>query len=162
MQQVRGHMINRMAERSGMDKRVLELLAFLWLLGLSISDVRYRRVSVWMILLGGVPAVGMEIWECARGESGFTAFLAGMIPGTVLFLLALGTRKAGWADGIVLAFLGIHLGLRECLMAVMVSLLAISFVSAVLLVLKKVHKGTTIPYIPFLTLGFAACELMGG
>jgi len=145
-----------------MDKRLVIILLFFWLTGLSLYDIRYRKVPVWMVSLGGVAAVGIGIFECVRDESNLIPFFLGMIPGAVLILLAAGTRKAGFADGIVLMLLGGVSGFRRCILAVMFSLVIISILSTVLLVLKKADKGTRIPYIPFLTIGFVICKLGGG
>lgn len=138
------------------------IILFFWMLGLSLFDIRYRRVPVWMVLLGGAAAVGTGICGCVCGESNFVDLLQGMIPGTVLLLLALGTQKAGWVDGMILIFLGIILGFRQCILTAAFSLIMISILSTVLLILKKADKGTTIPYVPFLTMGFVLCRLIGG
>ena len=134
---------------------------FFWLLGLSIFDLRYRKVPVWLVLLGGMIVVGIWVCECMCGESNLVFFFTGMIPGMILLLLAIGTQKAGWVDGIVLMILGSVLGFRQCVLAAMLSLMLISILSTILLTLKKVNKGTTIPYIPFLTIGFMLWELIG-
>lgn len=141
---------------------IMLVLVFLWLAGLSLFDIRYRRVPVWLILLGGTTIVAAGIYGCVSGESNFAEFVWGMIPGAVLLLLAIGTQKAGWADGIVLMLLGGVLGFWQCILAAMLSLVMISVLSALLLVLKKADKGTRIPYIPFLTMGFTLCMMIGG
>lgn len=138
------------------------LIQLLWLLGLSVYDIRYRRVPVWMILLSGAAAAGSGIFQCVCLEKGYADFLAGMIPGAVLLLLALGTRKAGWADGVVLMFLGSVLGFRQCVLTMMFSLILISVLSAALLILKKADKETAVPYVPFLAIGFVLCEMIVG
>lgn len=132
-----------------------------WLIALSLFDMRYRRVPIWLILLGGVLMGGVVIYQYAIEKSGFTECWFGMIPGTALLLLALGTQKAGWADGVVTMFLGGILGLRQCVLAVMLSLILISVLSLLLLIFHRVNKGTKLPFIPFLTLGFMLCEIMG-
>lgn len=135
---------------------------FLWLTGLSLFDIRYRKVPVWLLVLGGGIAVFFGIRDHTFGAGSFEEFLFGMIPGLILLLLALGTRMAGWADGIVLMLSGGILGFRQCILASMLSLILISILSALLLILKKVHKGTRIPYIPFLTMGLTLCMITGG
>ena len=144
-----------------MEKNIL-IAQSLWLLVLSFYDVRYKRVPVWVVLLGGAAAVGIGIYRCVCGENEPVNFLTGMIPGAVLLLLALGTQKAGWADGVILMFLGSVMGFRQCILATMFSLLLISVLSAVLLILKKANKRTAIPYVPFLSIGFVLCEIIGG
>ncbi|MCM1064631.1 MAG: prepilin peptidase [Eubacterium sp.] len=146
-----------------MDRRSFAmLLIFVWLLGSSMFDIRYRKVPVWTIIVGGVAAAGVGICKCLWGENNPADLLAGMIPGAILLLVALGTRKAGWADGIILAILGSVLGFGQCMLTTMLSLILISVLSATLLLLKKADKGTAIPYVPFLTAGFALCRIIGG
>lgn len=146
-----------------MEKELLiMLLMFFWLLGLSLSDIRDRRVPVWMIMTGGLPVVGITVFKCVWGENNAMAFFTGMIPGMVFLMLAIGTKKAGWADGIILMLLGCVLGFRRCVLLTLISLILISILSALLLILKKADKGTTIPYVPFLTIGFVLCGLIGG
>lgn len=145
-----------------MDNRPVIILLFFWLTGLSLSDIRYRKVPVWMILLGGVAIVGIGVYGCVRNENGILPFFIGMVPGTALILLAVGTQKAGCADGIVLMLLGCILGFRECILTAILSLVMISALSAVLLILKKADIRTRIPYIPFLTIGFVICISGGG
>ena len=144
-----------------MDKKIM-IIQLLWLSGLSVCDIRHRRVPVWMVFMGGAAAVGSGIFQCVRLGCSPADFLAGMIPGAVLLLLALGTQKAGWADGVVLIFLGSVQGFQQCIQTVMFSLILISAVSAVLLILKKADKGTAIAYVPFLTIGFVLCEMIRG
>lgn len=146
-----------------MDRRLITmLLMFVWLSGLSLFDIRYRKVPMWMILSGGAAAAGAGICGCIWGEGSFMDLLSGMIPGAVLLLLALGTRKAGWADGVILAILGSVLGFRQCMLVTMLSLILVSVLSAALLMLKKADKETAIPYVPFLTAGLALCRIIGG
>lgn len=133
-----------------------------WLIALSLFDMRYRRVPVWLIILGGVLMGGVVSCQYVAAKSGSAEWWLGMIPGTVLLMLALGTKKAGCADGLVTMFLGGILGLRQCILALMLSLILISVLSLLMLVLHKANKGTKVPFIPFLTLGFALCEIMGG
>lgn len=140
---------------------VRKMLLFCWLLCLSLFDIRYRRIPVWLLLLGGVVILGSGAYGCIRGENNGTELFLGMIPGVLLLLLAVATKKAGWADGVVLMLLGSMLGFRQCVMGTMVSLAIISVFSAVLLALRRVGKGTNIPYVPFLAMGVMLCKLTG-
>lgn len=142
-----------------MEKKI-RIIQLLWLLCLSGYDIRYRRVPVWLVLLGGAAAAGSGIFQCVCLESSAADLFTGMIPGAALLLLALGTRKAGWADGVVLMFLGCTLGFRQSILTMMFSLILISAVSAVLLIRKKVDKETAVAYVPFLTIGFVLCEMI--
>lgn len=133
---------------------------FLWLLVMSLFDIRYRKVPVWLLMTGGVAVAIVGIYGCVSGERGLAEFLLGMIPGLFLLLLAAGTRKAGWADGIVLIYLGSVMGLGQCIAAAMLSLVMISVWSILLLIMRKADKGTRIPYVPFLTMGYGLCVII--
>lgn len=146
----------------GVREDVGMVIMFLWLTGLSLFDIRYRKVPVWLLLLGGVSAVVLGIRHCMSGTGDPAGFFGGMAPGLVLLLLAACTRKAGWADGIALMLLGSIMGFRQCVLTTMLSLVMISVWSALLLILKRADRATRIPYIPFLTMGFALCVITGG
>lgn len=141
---------------------IVIFLASIWLVALSIFDIRYKRVPIWLILLGGVLAGCVAIYQYVTQTGEFAERWFGMIPGIVLLLLALGTQKAGWADGIVMLFLGSILGLRQCVLAVVLSLILISVLSLLLLIFHRADKGTKLPFIPFLAFGFVLCEIIGG
>lgn len=138
------------------------ILASVWLVTLSLFDIRYRRVPIWLILLGGILSGGMLIYQWRIGESEIADCFFGMIPGIALLLLALSTHKAGWADGVVTMFLGSVLGFWQCVLAIMLSLILTSVVSLLLMIFRRVDKGTKIPFIPFLTLGFILGGIVGG
>lgn len=135
-------------------------ITILYLAGLSIWDLRERKVPVWLLVLGGIWALGAGI---ASGTGGTVLeWGIALVPGGVLLLLALATRKAGLADGIVAVQMGLLLGYRETMLVLTVSLLAMSAFSMILLAAHKVQKTTAIPYIPFLCAAYCACRIWGG
>lgn len=129
-------------------------LTALWLIAMSIFDLFEKRVPVWLLATGGIPAIVTAIYEYMKGTGSLSQILFGMLPGVLLLAVAAVTKKAGWADGIVLIIMGLLTGLWECIACFMVSLLAMSAVSLPLLVLRKVGKNSTLPYLPFLCAGY--------
>ena len=129
-------------------------LTVLWLIAMSIFDLFEKRVPVWILAAGGIPAIVSAMYAYIKGTESLSQILFGMLPGVLLLVVAAVTKKAGWADGIVLLIMGLLTGLRECMACFMVSLLAMSAVSLPLLVLRKVGKNATLPYIPFLCAGY--------
>ena len=81
-----------------------------------------------------------------------TAFLAALVFG----LIVLVTRGKGMGTGdITLAFLmGLVLGFAQTLLAVFLAFFFGALVSVFLIILGKKHFGQTIPFAPFLVLGF--------
>ena len=123
------------------------LLTTVWLLCISIMDLRKCNVPVWMLVPGGLLAVTAIV--CRQGA--YMDMLKGLLPGIFLLITAFVTRKAGYCDGIVMLFLGILSDVGEGLLILGISLVLAAAVSLVLLVLRKAGKNTRIPFLPFLT-----------
>lgn len=126
----------------------------IWLLGISVMDFRSRRVSVWLLAIGGGLTAAVLI--CQYGNEGIELYglLKGMLPGLVLLVVSVTTKKAGYGDGIVVLFLGMISGGAKSLVLFGVSLFLISIWSVILLILKKVGRNTQIPYLPFLAVAW--------
>lgn len=131
--------------------KVKTIFGVFWLFGLSVFDVRYRKVPIWLLTVGGVAAAAFLACKGIAGE-GFEEYLCGLLPGGMLLLIAAGTKRAGWADGLMLMILGALLGLGGCVMIMTVSLFLISIFSVILLVFRKVNRNTRLPYAPFLAI----------
>lgn len=134
----------------------------IWLLWLGIYDVRYKKVPIWLVMIGTVGVliqVGYK-WSCAN--QGIAGVIFGMFPGFVLLGIALITRQAGWIDGVITMLLGAAVGGKECFTAVMIGLLLLSVVALGLLFFKRANGKAKIPFIPFLLSGYLLAEMIGG
>lgn len=67
--------------------------------------------------------------------------------------------QVGMGDGIILILTGIGLGIWENAFLLIYALVCISLFSIILLFMKKVSKKTTLPFVPFLFLGYLAVIL---
>lgn len=130
------------------------ILVALWLGVLAVADIRRMRVPVWLLAVGGVFVTIVSLIEWRTGERNASSLLWSLIPGIALMLVAVATKKAGWADGIVLLLLGLFDGFRICIISLVISLFAISAISLALLCLKKVGRDSRLPYLPFLWIGY--------
>lgn len=126
----------------------------LWLGVLAMSDFRWKKVPVWLLAVGGIIMTIMSFYQNKWEIKGTVELVWGWVPGALLLLMALTTKKAGIADGVVLLLLSIPLGYRECIVSFVLSFLFMSFVSLLLLVLGKVKGNTKLPYLPFLLAGY--------
>ena len=129
-------------------------LMALWLISMSIFDLIDKRVPVWLLTVGGIPAIATAMYAYVKGTGSLIQILWGMFPGILLLAVAVLTKKAGWADGIVLLIMGLFTDLWECMVCFAVSLVIMSVVSLLLLVLRKAGRNTILPYIPFLCAGY--------
>lgn len=130
------------------------ILTTVWLIAMSIVDIRNRQVPLWMLMVQAVLAAGMLMRGGINGELSIGGICRAFIPGLILVAIALSTKKAGWADGVVLLLLGVQTSYEKCMVAVLMALFLMAALSAVLLVFHKVKKDTRLPFIPFLTMGW--------
>lgn len=126
----------------------------LWLGILAVSDLWWKRVPVWLLAVGGIIMTFMSVDRYTREIKGAVELVWGLVPGALILLTAVATKKAGIADGIVLILLSLPLDYRECIVSFVLSFLLMSFVSLLLLVLKRVKGNTKLPYLPFLLAGY--------
>ncbi len=129
---------------------------------LGIWDYRKRQVPLLWLLVGTIILFSTGIYRGAQGELQWIEVITGAIPGVVLFLVAWWSGKAGYADGIVLAGLGSCLGYRETWLLFCFSLFLISLCSIGLILFRKVHRDTQMPYLSFLAITFLIRQLCGG
>lgn len=132
-----------------------------WLIWLAWMDLRKKYVPVWLLAFGGIYVTIMLVIEAWGGKFDGMVLFWSMGPGIVLLGIAILTKKAGWADGVILLFLGIQIGFRACVYSFTLSMLFISIVSLVLLVFKRVRKNTKLPYLPFLCVGYLVQTALG-
>lgn len=131
----------------------------LYFLILSIYDCKEKQVPVVLIYVGMTIVTVVSVIEMVTGVFEWYRLL-GILPGMFLIIVALVTRKAGLADGIILAIAGAVLGHRESWLLFLISLM-LAFVSSVfLLVIQKITMKTRLPYIPFLTMALLLQQVL--
>ena len=143
-------------EVKGTEERVMWKLIFtaLWLGMLAGMDVRRKNVPVWLLTLGGIFMTLSSVYEGWKGRPEISELFWSVLPGVALLVLAVLTKKAGWADGAVLLLLGIYTGSRICIISFGLSMFFISIVSLALLAFRNVNKNTKLPFLPFLYAGY--------
>lgn len=133
----------------------------LWLGIMAVLDLRWKRIPVWLLAVGGIIMTFMAVNRCAQGTKDTVELVWGLIPGILLLLLTVTTRKVGIADGIVLLLFSMPLDYRECFVSFVLSLLIMSLVSLFLLVLNKIKGNSKLPYLPFLLAGYMLQVITG-
>lgn len=137
------------------------ILTAVWLGVLAGIDLWHKRIPLWILAVSGVYVTCVSfygIWE--KNMEGIP-LLWSTIPGVGMVLLAVFTKKAGWADGVVLLLLGTQIGFRACAYSFTLSMLVISVLSLALLAVKRVNKNSKLPYLPFLWIGYLAQTALG-
>ncbi len=122
------------------------------LLATALQDVRTKRISLWIILLGavlicaGIP-FAKEITIIDR--------VLGTLVGVVILITSKASRgKIGMGDGYLLCVTGICLGFWSNMELFALALFAAALVSILLLILRLADRKKSIPFVPFLFLAY--------
>lgn len=122
----------------------------------SIWDIREKGIPEKLLILEVISgivliAVNQEI----NWEKDWYFYVIGSLIGIVLILAGKFSGGCiGTADGIIIALLGGMFGYPDTLLLLMYAVLAAAGFSMILIVLKKAGRKTTIPFFPFLLLGY--------
>lgn len=131
---------------------IINILVVIWLLLCSLQDIRKKKIQIVLIAAGfliifvySIFKIDIILWNR----------LAGLIPGIILLILNPVTRgQVGLGDGLIVSILGISLGFFATAGMLILGLFGSALLSLFLIIFKKANKKTTIPFIPFLLLGF--------
>lgn len=83
-----------------------------------------------------------------------SSLLYSLIPGMAMLALSMLTRESiGYGDGLAVVILGMLLGIRKCMAAVLTGFLLSAVFALILLIFHKVNGKSRMPYIPFLAAG---------
>jgi leader peptidase (prepilin peptidase) / N-methyltransferase len=135
-----------------MRENAVELILLGLLILGSIQDLLKKKISLWMIVIGG----GM-ICASILFYNTITLFdrLGGVAIGGIVILISLATRgKIGFGDGLLLCITGIGLGFWSNLELFALALLLAALVSIALIIFRIADRKKSIPFVPFLLLGY--------
>lgn len=126
--------------------------ALLFLSGLAVYDIKWRKIPVIWVLAFGIIAV---LYFIAGGKGSIKSVLLCVTPGMILLLLSLLTgEKIGYGDGMAVLVLGFFLRGFLCISLLWLGIMLAGFYSLYRLLRKN---KDTIPFMPFL---LAALEVI--
>ena len=128
------------------------VILLLILFAAAFMDFRSGQLSLWFLL--GAMAAGLML-QIFVGRVSVKTLLLGIIPGGVLFLIALLTKQAiGYGDCLLLLVTGIFLGLTYTMLLFFISLLFAGGASILLLSIKKRKRKEALAFAPFMLAGY--------
>ncbi|MDF2542587.1 MAG: putative rane protein [Herbinix sp.] len=137
-----------------MEENIVKTGIILLLLLCSIQDMKKKKVSLWVVGLGILCILFLSL---IYGTISHADRIGGFAVGVSIVLLSKATGgKIGMGDGLLLCATGIGLGLWGNLELFAVALFIAAVVSIVLLIVGIVNRKTSIPFIPFLFMGYIA------
>lgn len=133
-----------------------EWVVFTALGGLSVMDVRMKKIPMLPVIFLAVPALIYHV--CCGKPLPELAF--GIIPGMILLVLAWMTKESiGYGDGAVLVVLGMFCGIKRTVALLGMAFFLAALLATVLLVIKRAGRKTELPFLPCLCAGYLLCLL---
>ena len=121
-----------------------------YLISLSYSDMKRRKLSVGVIVLGFLSAL---VFQAITGIESWRAVAGGILTG---FLF-----KIGYGDSLLIIVLGTFLGMWKLLILLLGAFGLAAAVSILLMIKRKFTRKSMIPFVPFLTVAYMG-EMLGG
>lgn len=134
-------------------------ILFLYLLAMSIYDVKRKEIHIRATLITGGVLAAFRIFQfCHEGVS--LEPILGIVPGILVLLLSHFTHgKIGMGDGFVIMECGMVLSIFENLFLLFFSLVLSAAVGTGLMVFRKVKRSYTMPFVPFICISFGISYL---
>lgn len=130
------------------DFNIMSLVLISWLLVCSIQDIRKQEISLILLVAGCIP---LFIISIIQGEIPLLERLTGLSLGVLLLILNKVTGdQIGLGDGLIFCITGISLGFYINSIILITSLFLSAIFSIFYVLIKKVSKKTTIPFVPFI------------
>lgn len=131
---------------------IMKLLLGTLLLFCSVQDILKKKIYLWVVAIGGVVTI-----SCLPFCEQLSLFsrLGGCMIGIGVIIISIITHgKIGMGDGILLCITGIGLGFWGNLELFGIALFFAAMVSIFLLVCRLADRKKSIPFVPFLFVGF--------
>lgn len=135
-----------------MPELIMKSLMGILLLLTAIQDIYYKKISTWIIVIGGI-LLCICIPFCKELSLSDRALGLSVGAGVMITSKATG-GKIGMGDGLLLSVTGIGLGFWGNLELFALSLFAAAIVSIALLAFKLADRKKSIPFVPFLFIGY--------
>ncbi len=138
--------------------KILMAAIGLALFAAGIVDIRRRQI-------GRVQLLILLLLCCAvipfKKEFGARDAVGGMAIGLCAIGVSVATREQiGKGDGIVIAAVGIALGVRKCLLAVFAASFLMCIAAIVVLLFRKGGRQTRLPFLPAIFAGYLLCVFL--
>ena len=133
--------------------RPLVVIAYgIYLAALAFVDVKERKIPLKWLLLG-IPFIPVSV--LADGVGLIYSHVLGVLPGIGFICISLVSHgQMGMADAVLLALTGAFLGFGPSVCVIALSFLGIAIIAMLMLVLNKLGRKSTLPYIPFILFGY--------
>lgn len=132
-----------------------QIVCLVFLVGMSVVDIRCHKVPVNVLIAGTVCAVLYQIFQMCSAEIELWQVAGGAGIGVVFLLVSRVTREGiGYGDSWGILSLGIYLGFLKLIEVLAGALFLLVIISIVMLSIKKMSRKFALAFYPFLTAGY--------
>jgi leader peptidase (prepilin peptidase)/N-methyltransferase len=133
---------------------IMSVPLLLFLLTGSVLEIRKKTVPILLLAVSGAAGVLIRLICWKTGGYNIMEMFMGILLGAVFIGISLiSDGKIGMGDALAILTTGIYLGGRAATLSVLDAMIAASFVSIIILFLRKGTRNTALPFLPFLFLG---------
>ncbi len=118
----------------------------------AVQDILKKKICLWVIAAGAALTLGCLILR--RPVSLWDAFGGALVGVSVIVISKASGDKIGMGDGLLLCVTGLGLGFWKNMELFAYALLAAAIVSIILLTFRLADRKKSIPFVPFLMLGY--------
>lgn len=131
---------------------LMKAILLIILLVCGIQDIKSKRISLWIIILGALLIVSGAL---ISGRCSVFDRIGGLAVGACVLLISIATKgKIGLGDGLLLCVTGLTLGFWGNIELFGLALLLAAVLSIFLLVFRLADRKKSIPFVPFLFFGY--------
>lgn len=132
-----------------------QIVCLMFLIGMSVVDIRCHKVSVNVLIAGTVCAVLYQIFQMCSAGTEMLQIAGGAGIGLIFLLVSKVTREGiGYGDSWGILSLGIYLGFMKLIEVLAGALFLLVIISIVMLSVKRMSRKFTLAFYPFLTAGY--------
>lgn len=132
------------------------------LISMSVTDLKYRKVSGAMLMSASVLAAGYVL---VFGRDQIWMNLGGLFAGAFFLLVSKVTKEGlGYGDSWLICILGFYLGTWELMELLMIAWTGAALTAMIVLMRKRYNRKAVLPMVPFITGGYVtvwAAEVLG-
>lgn len=133
------------------------------LIVMSVIDIKRKSIHIGMLIVIGGIAAAIRVVHSTSETSELNIYELLIITGFTLAmsLVCAFTHMLGVADVVVIGILALAIGIRKAISVLIVAMMVVCIVCGVLLILKKLRRKDTIPFIPFILVSYMGVTLCG-
>ena len=132
------------------------------LIVLSIFDIRSQHIPMSGFAVVLIYSI-ISLFCSEHGEYDCMDILMSVIPGIMLIGLSVITEgKIGLGDGILIAELGLGLGIERCIYMITGALVLNCIFSGIMLLTHRLRLHSRVPFVPFVAAGMGVVTIVFG